>query len=80
MAKIWCCSADVTTKEPMTCGGYPNGKTEFRVQVKCRTETAKEPDPKDIIKQAHNLIDMCYSQTVLTIKDPAVDFILWDNV
>jgi hypothetical protein len=64
----------------MTCGGYPNGKTEFRVNVKCRVETTKEPDPKDIIKQAHALMDACYPQTVLTVDNPSADFILWDNI
>ena len=79
MARIWCCQAGVTLKEPMNVPGYPHS-TQITVAVKVRTESGKEPSDLSIIDAAKRLMDACYEAVVLSISRPMVDFLLWENV
>ena len=79
MARIWCCQAGVTLKEPMNVPGYPHS-TRITVDVKVRTESEKEPSDLSIINAAKRLMDACYSIVVLSIQTPATNFLLWENI
>jgi hypothetical protein len=75
MARIWCCQAMVTVKEPMNVPGYSG--TQFSVPVKVRTESEREPSGDSIIAQARELMGRCYSAEVLNVNNPITNFLLW---
>jgi len=76
MARIWCCQASVTVKEPMNVPGYSG--TTFSVPVKVRTNSEKEPGAPAIVEKARQLMEACYSAIVISIQNPITNFLLWE--
>lgn len=79
MARIWCCTVDVSLDKPMKVPGYPKSK-DITVSVKARTETEKEPTDLVIKAAAKRLMDACYSVKVLKLSNPQTNFLLWDKI
>jgi len=75
MACIWGCQASVTLEKPMDVPGYPQS-TEIIVNVKVRTESGRDPSDLSIIEATKKLMKDCYPVKVLSVQQPAVNFLL----